>query len=114
MRLIGSVVGHESGSSSFAMESRAQRRAAQRSAILFAGIVAAMIPASDKSWTRAKAGGRSTCAARQSLLEVETAGMSRSTMAQRGLVHDEWWKVRGAFFEKREAEVCARGWGEAD
>jgi hypothetical protein len=49
MRLIGSVVGHESGSSSIAMESRAQKRAAQRSAILFGGIVATLIPASDKS-----------------------------------------------------------------
>ena len=77
MRLIGSVVGHESGSSSFAMESRAQRSAAQRSAILFAGIVAALIPASDKSWARAEAGGRSTCASRQSLLKVETAGTFR-------------------------------------
>ena len=75
MRLIGSKVGQESGSSSFAMESRAQRRAAQRSAILFAGIVAALIPASDKSWARAEAGGVSTCASRQSLLKVEIAGM---------------------------------------
>jgi hypothetical protein len=90
MRLIGSVVGHESGSSSFAMESRAQRsaalgeRSAQRSAILFAGIVAALIPASDESWARAAAGGRSTCASWQSLLNVEAAGMfSVPSMAQR-------------------------------
>ncbi len=77
MRLIGNVVGHESGSSSFAMESRAQRSAAQRLAILFAGIVAALIPASNKSWSRAQAGDRSTCASQQSLLKVETAGMFR-------------------------------------
>ncbi len=95
MRLIGSEVGQESGSSSFAMESRAQRGAAQRSAILFAGIVAALIPASDESWARAEAGGMSMCASRQSLFNLVESGDGWHVLGERWssefLVHDKWW-----------------------